>query len=116
MSKPDLGIDVNGIKFENPCLLASGPPGTNAKVIAKSFELGWGGVVCKTISLEGDKVINTAPRYAKHRRRESGEVVGFDNIERISDRSFDAWLQEPADLERRYPHKVLIASIMEEGR
>jgi dihydroorotate dehydrogenase subfamily 1 len=116
MSKLDLSIDVSGIKFENPFLLASGPPGTNAKVIAKSFELGWGGVVCKTISLEADKVINTAPRYAKYRGRESDEVVGFENIELISDRSFDTWLEELADLKKRYPSKVLVASIMEEGR
>lgn len=116
MTKPDLSIEVNGITFENPFLLASGPPGTNAKVIAKSFELGWGGVVCKTVSLDADKVTNTAPRYAKLRGRESGEVVGFENIELISDRPFDVWLEELADLKKRYPTKVLVASIMEEGR
>lgn len=116
MSKPDLSIEVNGIKFDNPFLLGSGPPGTNAKVISKSFDLGWGGVVCKTISLEADKVTNVAPRYAKFRGRESGEVVGFENIELISDRPFEVWLEELADLKKRYPDKVLIASIMEEGR
>ncbi|WP_428269585.1 NAD-dependent dihydropyrimidine dehydrogenase subunit PreA [Haliangium sp.] len=116
MTKPDLSIEVNGIKFENPFLLASGPPGTNAKVISKSFDLGWGGVVCKTISLEADKVTNVAPRYAKFRGRTSNEVVGFENIELISDRPFEVWLEELADLKKRYPNKVLIASIMEEGR
>ena len=116
MSKPDLSIEVNGIKFENPFLLGSGPPGTNAKVISKSFELGWGGVVCKTISLEADKVTNVAPRYAKFRGRASNEVVGFENIELISDRPFEVWLEELADLKKRYPTKVLVASIMEEGR
>ena len=40
-----LKTKVTGIDFENPFLLGSGPPGTNAKVIAKSFDLGWGGVV-----------------------------------------------------------------------
>lgn len=114
--KTDLSIVVNGITFENPFLLGSGPPGTNAKVIAKSFDLGWGGVVCKTISLDADKVTNVAPRYAKFRGRHSHEVVGFENIELISDRPFDVWLQELADLKRRYPNKVLIASVMEEGR
>jgi len=37
----DLSITVNGIKFPNPFLLGSGPPGTNARVIAKSFDAGW---------------------------------------------------------------------------
>jgi dihydroorotate dehydrogenase subfamily 1 len=116
MAKADLSVVVNGITFENPFLLASGPPGTNAKVIAKSFDLGWGGVVCKTISLDASKVVNTAPRYGKFKSRESGEVVGFQNIELISDRPFDTWLDELRQLKKDYPKKVLVASIMEEGR
>lgn len=113
---PTLKIEVDGIKFENPYLLGSGPPGTNAKVIAKSFDLGWGGVVGKTISLDSSKVTNTAPRYAKVRSREHDEVVGFQNIELISDRPFDTWLDEFRQLKKEYPNRVLIASIMEEGR
>jgi len=97
-------------------MLASGPPGTNAKVIAKSYDLGWGGMVCKTISLDSSKVINTAPRYGKYKSRDSGEIIGFENIELISDRPFDVWLKELAVLKKEYPHKVLVASIMEEGR
>jgi dihydroorotate dehydrogenase subfamily 1 len=59
-------------------------------------------------------VINTVPRYAKVLGRESKEVVAFENIELISDRPFSVWLQELAQLKREYPHKVLLASIMEE--
>ena len=116
MQGPDLSIVVNGMKFENPFVLASGPPGTNARVIAKSFDLGWGGCVIKTISLDASKVINTAPRYAKLRGRESNEVVGFENIELISDRPFDVWIKELRQLKKDYPQKMLIASIMEEYR
>ncbi len=117
MARPSLAIQVNGrIEFDNPFLLASGPPGTNGKVIAKSYDLGWGGVVIKTISLEAAKVINTAPRYGKLRGRESGEVIGFENIELISDRPFETWLDELRQLKKHYPKKVLIASVMEEYR
>jgi dihydroorotate dehydrogenase subfamily 1 len=116
MATPDLGITVNGIKFENPFILASGPPGTNGRVIGKSFDLGWGGCVIKTISLDASKVINTAPRYGKLRSREKNEVVGFENIELISDRPFDTWLKELKELKKQYPTKVVIASIMEEYR
>lgn len=112
----DLGIVVNGMKFENPFVLASGPPGTNARVIAKSFDLGWGGCVIKTISLDASKVINTAPRYGKLRSRDKDEVVGFENIELISDRPFDTWLTELRQLKKDYPSKILVASIMEECR
>src|SRR6266571_7337194 len=113
---PSLKTTVTGIEFENPYLLGSGPPGTNAKVIAKSFDLGWGGVVIKTISLDASKVINTAPRYGKLRSREKNEVVGFENIELISDRPFEVWLDELRQLKKNYPGKVLIASVMEEYR
>ena len=116
MSKPTLEITVNGMKFENPFLLASGPPGTNGRVIAKSYDLGWGGMVIKTISLDASKVINTNPRYAKLRSRESNEVLGFQNIELISDRPFDVWIDELKQLKKNYPKKILVASIMEEYR
>ncbi len=109
-----LGITVNGMKFPNPFVLGSGPPGTNAKVIKRSFELGWGGIVCKTISLDNTQVHNTVPRYGKLAARESGEVIGFQNIELISDRPFDAWLDDLADCKQAHPDKMLIASIMEE--
>lgn len=113
----DLSIEVNGIRFPNPFLLASGPPGTNAKVIKRSFSLGWGGIVCKTLSLDNSKVINTAPRYGKLFARDHPElVIGFQNIELISDRPFESWLDELSDCKREYPKHVLIASIMEEYR
>jgi dihydroorotate dehydrogenase subfamily 1 len=111
----NLAIDVGGLKFPNPFVLASGPPGTNGKVIKRSFALGWGGIVCKTISLDNSKVINTVPRYGKLHAREHGdEVIGFQNIELISDRPFEAWLDELADCKREYPKHMLIASVMEE--
>ena len=110
----DLSITVNGMAFDNPFVLASGPPGTNGKVIARSFDLGWGGMVAKTFSLDASKVVNTAPRYAKLRGRSSEEVIGFENIELISDRPYADWIDDLTQLKRHYPHKILIASIMEE--
>jgi len=110
----DLSITVNGIKFPNPFLLGSGPPGTNARVLAKSFEAGWGGAVAKTISLESNKVVNVVPRYGKLRSRHDGEVIGFENIELISDRPIEVWLEEFRHVKKEYPNNVLIASIMEE--
>lgn len=110
----DLSITVNGMKFDNPFVIGSGPPGTNKRTIAKSWDEGWGGVVCKTISLESNKVINTAPRYGRLKSHKTGEIIGFENIELISDRPYKQWLEEFRELKQRYPHKILIASIMEE--
>src|SRR5437762_8758820 len=110
----ELSITVNGIKFPNPFLLGSGPPGTNARVLCKSFEAGWGGAVAKTVSLESSKVVNVVPRYGKLRSRETNEVIGFQNIELISDRPIEVWLEEFKQVKKEHPNNVLIASIMEE--
>src|SRR2546426_7528471 len=110
----DLSITVNGIKFPNPFLLGSGPPGTNARVLGKSYDAGWGGAVAKTVSLASSKVVNVVPRYGKLRSRNNGEVIGFENIELISDRPIEVWLEEFRQVKKDYPHHILIASIMEE--
>lgn len=109
-----LETTVNGLKLPNPFVIGSGPPGTNGNVIGKAFDEGWGAVICKTISLDADKVVNVQPRYARLRARDSNEIIGWENIELISDRSFDVWVEELKAVKDKYPDRVLIASIMEE--
>ncbi|MHC4219437.1 MAG: NAD-dependent dihydropyrimidine dehydrogenase subunit PreA [Planctomycetota bacterium] len=112
----DLSITVDGLKMPNPFVIGSGPPGTNANVIGRAFDEGWGAVVAKTISLDASKVINVAPRYARVRAAETREVIGWENIELISDRPFETWIDEFKSLKDKYPDRVLVASIMEEYR
>lgn len=109
-----LETTVNGLRMPNPFVIGSGPPGTNAKVIGKAFDEGWGAVVCKTISLDASKVINVQPRYGRLRSRTSGEIYGWENIELISDRDFSTWLDEFKRIKDRHPGGCLIASVMEE--
>lgn len=109
-----LATTVDGLKLPNPFVIASGPPGTNGNVIGKAFDEGWGAVICKTISLDADKVVNVQPRYGRLRARNSQEIIGWENIELISDRSFDVWVDELKAVKDKYPDRILIASIMEE--
>src|SRR5215213_6733132 len=111
---PTLATTVNGLKLPNPFVIGSGPPGTNANVIGKAFDEGWGAVICKTISLDASKVVNVAPRYARLRTDKSKEIYGWQNIELISDRPFNVWIDELKKLKDKYPDGVVIASIMEE--
>jgi len=111
---PTLETTVNGLKLPNPFVIGSGPPGTNANVIGKAFDEGWGAVICKTVSLDASKVVNVQPRYARLRSRESSEIYGWENIELISDRPFDTWIKEFHEVKTKHPSGVLIASIMEE--
>jgi len=108
----DISIEVNGIKFPNPFVIGSGPPSTNSKTIIKAFDNGWGGVSAKTVSLTETPVINVAPRYGKL-KTPSGEIIGFENIELISDRTLEVWLDEYKKIKDAHPDKVLISSIME---
>jgi dihydroorotate dehydrogenase subfamily 1 len=109
-----LETTVNGLKLPNPFIIGSGPPGTNANVIGKALDEGWGGVIAKTISLDSSKVINVAPRYARLKTEQSKEIYGWQNIELISDRPFNVWLDEFKQLKDKYPDGIVIASIMEE--
>jgi dihydroorotate dehydrogenase subfamily 1 len=112
----DLRITVDGLTLPNPFIIASGPPGTNANVIGKAFDEGWGAVICKTVSLDSTKVVNVEPRYGRLRAAGSKEIIGWENIELISDRPFATWIQEFRQIKDKYPDRVLIASIMEEYR
>jgi len=113
---PTLATTVDGLRLPNPFVIGSGPPGTNLSVINRAFREGWGAVIAKTISLDSSKVVNVTPRYAKLHSKDGKEVIGWENIELISDRPFEIWIDEFKRCKDANPQGVLIASIMEEYR
>lgn len=110
---PTLETTVDGLKLKNPFIIASGPPGTNMNVINRAFREGWGGVIAKTVSLDDSQVVNVTPRYGKLYANDKKEIIGWENIELISDRPFDIWLDEFKKIKDQHPDGILIASIME---
>lgn len=70
------------------------------------------------MSLDAAKVINVTPRYARLRAGANGsakgQIIGWQNIELISDRPLETMLKEFKQLKEEYPDRILIASIMEE--
>jgi dihydroorotate dehydrogenase subfamily 1 len=110
MSK--LSIEVNGLTFDNPFIIGSGPPSTNARVMCNAFKAGWGGIVAKTVALTSTPVTNVSPRYGKLKTAD-GQTIGFQNIELISDRSMEDWEGYYKKTKDAYPDRILIASIME---
>ena len=109
-----LATTVDGLSFKNPFVIGSGPPGTNVKVINRAFKEGWGGVIAETVSLDASKVINVSPRYGKLMANDGKEVIGWENIELISDRKLETWIDEFKQAKDEHPDGVLIASVMEE--
>lgn len=78
----------------------------------RAFDAGWGGAVWKTI---GAPITNVSSRYLSI-DWEGRRMMGFNNIELISDRPTEVNLQEIAEVKRRYPRHVVIASLMVESK
>jgi dihydropyrimidine dehydrogenase (NADP+) len=112
---PSLAVTLpSGLRLPNPFITGSGPPGTNYQVMAKAFKCGWGGVVAKTVSLDASAVVNVSPRYVKVKAGDgTGALLGWENIELISDRPLQAMLDDFARLKDEFPTQLLIASLME---
>jgi dihydropyrimidine dehydrogenase (NAD+) subunit PreA len=78
----------------------------------RAFDAGWGGAVWKTI---GEPVVNVSSRYSSIDWN-GQRMMGFNNIELISDRPLDVNLREIAEVKKRYPQHAVIASLMVESK
>ncbi|WP_455654170.1 NAD-dependent dihydropyrimidine dehydrogenase subunit PreA [Phascolarctobacterium sp.] len=108
---PVLQTDIGSLRAVNPFFLASAPPTARPEMLRRAFKAGWGGAVIKTIA--PDKVvINDVPNRFATLRNARGEILGFENIELLSKRSLEDWLQDIRSLKQDFPDKVLIGSIM----
>jgi dihydropyrimidine dehydrogenase (NAD+) subunit PreA len=109
MINKDLSINFLGVKFPNPFCLSASPVGNCYDMCAKAYDVGWGGVVFKTIGFFiADEV---SPRFDKL-GKESTPFVGFKNMEQIAEHPLEDNLRDIRRLKTKYPHQVLIASIM----
>jgi len=98
--------------FESPFILASAPPTANADMISRAFEAGWAGAVIKTLIKEPVK--NLGNRFASNKIR--NQIIAFENIELLSEVPPDKWFEDIVSLKKRFPHKVIIGSIMGEAK
>lgn len=104
----DLQINLAGIKSPNPFWLASAPPTNSGYQVMRAFEAGWGGAVWKTL---GDPIVNVSSRFAGL-RYDGQRMVGFNNIELITDRPLEVNLREIWEVKRKFPDRAVIASLM----
>jgi dihydropyrimidine dehydrogenase (NAD+) subunit PreA len=108
----DLSVSFAGIRSPNPFWLASAPPTNSGDQVMRAFDAGWGGAVWKTL---GDPIVDTSSRFGS--LDVGGQrMVGFNNIELITDRPLDVNLKEIREVKKRYPKHVIIASLMVEKR
>jgi len=101
-----------GIRSPNPFWLASAPPTDKAYNVNRAFEAGWGGVVWKTLGEAGPPVVNVnGPRYGALLSPDR-RLLGFNNIELITDRDLEVNLAEITEVKRRWPDRAVVVSIM----
>lgn len=108
----DLSSKFLGITSPNPFWLASAPPTDKEYNVVRAFEAGWGGVVWKTLGEQGPSVVNVnGPRYGVMYSSDR-TVVGFNNIELITDRPLEINLEEIKRVKRDWPDRAMIVSLM----
>jgi dihydropyrimidine dehydrogenase (NAD+) subunit PreA len=109
---PDISVNFAGIKSPNPFWLASAPPTNSGYQIMKAFDAGWGGAVWKTL---GVPIVNVSSRYGSVNYRDT-RMMGFNNIELITDRPLKDNLREIEEVKKYFPDHAVIASLMVETR
>ena len=104
-----LKCDFCGIELENPFLLSSSVVASTYDMCARAFEAGWAGACFKTIcSLD---IHEASPRFSALTGA-GGNIIGFKNIEQLSDHSVAENMEIFRRLKANYPNKFILASIM----
>jgi dihydropyrimidine dehydrogenase (NAD+) subunit PreA len=107
-----LKVDFCGVEFPNPFCLSSSPVGNTYDMCARALDMGWGGVVYKTIGTDYEvKITHPSPRLNAYHRLPD-RVIGLQNVEQISDRGTKENFEDFARLKKNYPKKGLVCSIM----
>ena len=107
----DLSSDFLGIKSPNPFWLASAPPTDKEYNVVRAFEAGWGGVVWKTLGEDPHVVNVNGPRYGAMYSSDR-TLIGFNNIELITDRPLQTNLEEITRVKRDWPDRAVVVSLM----
>ena len=108
----NLQTNFIGIHSPNPFWLASAPPTDKAYNVNRAFEAGWGGVVWKTLGEAGPPLVNVnGPRYGALLSPDR-RLLGFNNIELITDRDLEINLAEIIQVKRDWPDRALVVSLM----
>ena len=104
-----LETELCGIPLENPFLLSSSVVASTYDMCARAFEAGWAGACFKTIC--SFDIHEASPRFSAI-TGDNGSIIGFKNIEQLSDHSVAENMEIFRHLKRNYPTKFILASIM----
>ena len=104
-----LRTELCGISLENPFLLSSSVVASTYDMCARAFEAGWAGACFKTIC--SFEIHEVSPRFSAI-TGDNGTIIGFKNVEQLSDHSVAENMEIFRRLKKNYPTKFILASIM----
>jgi len=107
----DISNNFVGIRSPNPFWLASAPPTDKEYNVVRAFKEGWGGVVWKTLGEDPPVVNVNGPRYGAIWGADR-RVLGFNNIELITDRELQTNLREIKRVKKDWPDRAVVVSLM----
>ncbi|TEB04460.1 NAD-dependent dihydropyrimidine dehydrogenase subunit PreA [Pelotomaculum schinkii] len=111
--KPDLSVEVCGVKFKNPIVVASATPSKDAAYMKKCADAGAGGIIAKTVTYEPKLHKYVSPRFTVLQKR--GWPHSFSNYscEFLANYTPEEWYEE-MKAAAKYCHEhnvVLVGSI-----
>lgn len=109
VSISDTKVKIAGVSFDNPFLLAAGPPSRSSTTILEAYEQGWAGAVTKTLRTE--PASNPSPYLFAF---DSGNMM---NVEEWSELEYKTWVEKeiPAIKENGKPIIVSVGHTKKEA-
>jgi dihydroorotate dehydrogenase subfamily 1 len=115
MAGIDLSVNISGVDFKNPLIVASGPPTLSAEHVLKCIRAGAAGAVTKTITYDVTQQVQPKPRMLVVNPEDAlrNRFYSLYSIDLMSEYRPELWLRQisEAKKEAKAHGGVIIASI-----
>jgi dihydropyrimidine dehydrogenase (NAD+) subunit PreA len=102
-----LKVNFLGFNLINPFVLASAPPTKDYDTIKKAFELGWAGIITKSIVIDGLRDKTPRIGHLKYKNR----ILATQNFEMGTEHSVSQWMEWVKQLRQEYPDRLIYVSL-----
>lgn len=92
--KPDISVNVCGIKHKNPIIIASATPSKDADYMKRCVDAGVGGIIAKTVSPEPLLQEYVSPRFTVLHKKGWPHAFSNYSCEFLAEYTPDQWAEE----------------------
>ncbi len=115
MAGIDLSVNISGVEFKNPLIVASGPPTLSPQHVLKCIRAGAAGAVTKTITYDVTQQVQPKPRMLVVNPEDAlrNRFYSFYSIDLMSEYKPELWLRQIREVKKEVKAYmgVIIASI-----